>query len=56
MYFRHGTFESLPKLYEKFQLVLFCDSLNEVQSKWVLRFMNSKGIYFDAVYKKDIVW
>lgn len=50
MYLRRGVIKELKKLKEDFQIVLFFLS-DEIKPRKVLRYLESKSLTFDAVYK-----
>ena len=52
MYFRRGVIKELKRLKEDFQIVLFFLS-DEIKPRKVLKYLESKSLTFDAVYKSS---
>lgn len=50
LYFRRGVIKELKELLEEFQVVLFFIS-NDIKPRKILKYLTSKDIIFDAVYK-----
>jgi len=51
VYLRHASADGLRSLSERYQLVMITEQ-NEMTTKRIARYLERKGVHFDAVYKK----